>query len=58
MKMSQQASSSVERPSSIYDQLYQEAGDVLSRKASADVPRSIDQVKYEPKKLRNLKKPP
>ena len=39
--------------SSIYDQLYQEAGDVLSRKASADVPRSIDQVKYERKKLRN-----
>ena len=52
IKMSQQASSSV-GPSSIYDQLYQEAGDVLSRKASADVPRSIDQVKYEPKKLRN-----
>ena len=40
-------------PSSIHDQRYQEAGDVLSRKASADVPRSIDQVKYERKKLRN-----
>ena len=52
MKMSQQANSSV-GPSSIYDQLYREAGDVLSRKASADVPRSIDQVKYEPKKLLN-----
>ena len=52
IKMSQQASSSG-GPSSIYDQLYQEAGDVLSRKASADVSRSIDQVKYEPKKLRN-----
>ena len=26
---------------------------MLSRKASADVPRSIDQVKYERKKLRN-----
>ena len=32
---------------------YQEARDVLSRKASADVPRSIDQVKYERQKLRN-----
>ena len=52
MKMSQRVSSSV-GPSSVYDQLYQEAGDVLSRKVSADVPRSIDQVKYERKKLRN-----
>ena len=52
MKISKKASSSM-GPSSIYDQLYQEAGDVLSRKASADVPRSIDQVKYERKKLRN-----
>ena len=52
MKISKKASSSM-GPSSIYDQLYQEAGDVLSRKASADVPRSIDQIKYERKKLRN-----
>ena len=52
MKISNKASSSM-GPSSVYDQLYQEAGDVLSRKASADVPRSIDQVKYERKKLRN-----
>ena len=50
MKISKKASSSM-GPSSIYDQLYQEAGDVLSRKASANVPRSIDQVKYERKKL-------
>ena len=48
MKISNKASSSM-GPSSIYDQLYQEARDVLSRKASADVPRSIDQVKYERK---------
>ena len=48
MKISNKASSSM-GPSSVYDQLYQEAGDVLSRKASADVPRSIDQVKNERK---------
>ena len=55
MKISNKVSSSM-GPSSIYDQLYQEARDVLSRKASADVPRSIDQVKYERKKLQNQHK--
>ena len=55
LKISNKASSSM-GPSSIYDQLYQEARDVLSRKASADVPRSIDQVKYERKKLQNQHK--
>ena len=52
MKISQKACSS-NGPSSIHDQPYQEADDVLSRKVSSDVPRSIDQVKYERKKLRN-----
>ena len=51
-KISEKATSSL-GPSSIYDQLYQEAGDVISRKSSSDVPRSIDQVKYERKKLRS-----
>ena len=50
-KISEKASSAL-GPSSIYDDLYQEAGDIVSRKACSDVPRSIDQVKYERKKLR------
>lgn len=49
-KISEKVSSSL-GPSSIYDHLYQEAGDVMSRKSSSDVPRSVDQVKYERKKL-------
>ena len=51
-KISEKATSSM-GPSSIYDHLYLEAGDVMSRKSSSDVPRSVDQVKYEWKKLRS-----
>ena len=50
-KISEKVTSSL-CPSSIYDHLYQEARDVMSCKSSSDVPRNVDQVKYERKTLR------
>lgn len=39
-------------PTSIYDDLYEDAGGVIEKSASCTVPRGISQVKYERAKLR------
>lgn len=39
-------------PSSIYDELYEDGGGVISKSASCTVPKDIPQVKYESAKLR------
>ena len=40
------------RPSSIYDELYEDRGGVIDKSASCTFPRGISQVKYETAKLR------